>query len=73
MKRWTLLAATILFSIPLSAQETTPKLLTLDEALRMTMTDNLAIHASEYEVRAAQQERRAASGLRMPQISVNGT
>lgn len=46
--------------------------LTFDEALAVTLTENPAMEASRYEERAAEQERRAAIGLRMPQISVAG-
>jgi len=54
----------------LPAQER--NLLTLDEALSIAMTGNPSIQALEHEEQAARQERRAAIGLRMPQISVAG-
>ncbi|HJA98637.1 MAG TPA: TolC family protein [Candidatus Alistipes avicola] len=53
-------------------QEEGPRVLSLDEALEITMTSNPTIEALRYEEKAAQQERRAAIGLRMPQINVNG-
>lgn len=57
---------------PLAAQEQTPRVLSLDEALEITLSGSPVIEASRYEEKAAQQERRAAIGLRMPQISVGG-
>ena len=39
----------------------------------MTLSDNPAIRAAEFNRRAAQQERRAAIGLRMPQIGITGS
>lgn len=55
----------------MSAQET-GQMLSLDEAIAVTLTENPALKAAAYEERAAQQERRAAIGLRMPQINVSG-
>ena len=49
------------------------QMLSLDEAIAVTLTENPALKAAAYEERAAQQERRAAIGLRMPQINVTGT
>lgn len=46
--------------------------ITLEEAISATITDNPAMKAAEYEERAAQQQRRAAIGLRMPQINLTG-
>ena len=57
---------------PLAAQEQTPRVLSLDEALEITLSGSPVIDTSRYEEKAAQQERRAAIGLRMPQISVGG-
>lgn len=54
------------------AQEQTPRILSLDQALELTLAENPTIQASRYEEKAARQERRAAIGLRMPQISVGG-
>lgn len=69
-----LLTALVLSLSPhLQAQETvTPKALTLEEALDITLTHNPAVQAAEFEERAATQERRAAIGLRMPKINVAG-
>lgn len=53
-------------------QDYSPKALTLEEALDITLTHNPAVQAAEYEERAATQERRAAIGLRMPKINVAG-
>ena len=55
------------------APDTQPQALSLDEALEMTLSDNPAMQAAEYNRRAAQQERRAAIGLRMPQIGITGS
>ncbi len=46
--------------------------LTLDDAIAATLADNPAMKAAAHEERAAQQERRAAIGLRMPQIGITG-
>ena len=54
-----------------SAQEA-GRMLSLDEAVAVTLTENPALKAAAYEERAAQQQRRAAIGLRMPQINVTG-
>ena len=62
----------LLAAAPLAAQEQTPRVLSLDEALEITLSGSPVIEASRYEEKAAQQERRAAIGLRMPQISVGG-
>jgi len=56
---------------PLSAQEV-KQTLSLDEAIAVTLTENPAMKAAEFEEKAAMQERRAAIGLRMPQINVTG-
>lgn len=63
------LAATLL-SAPAVAAAQTP--LSLEEALRTTLTDNPAMKAAAHEERAAQQERRAAIGLRLPRIGLTG-
>lgn len=46
-----------------SAQEA-GRMLSLDEAVAVTLTENPALKAAAYEERAAQQQRRAAIGLR---------
>ena len=46
--------------------------LTLDDALTLMLTENSALKAAAHEAHAAAQQRRAAIGLRMPQIGVTG-
>ena len=72
MKKVTLvmLALTAVMQLPAQDQGRT---LSLEEALEMTLSDNPAIRAAEFNRRAAQQERRAAIGLRMPQIGITGS
>lgn len=48
------------------------RMLSLEEAVAVTLTENPALKAAVYEERAAQQQRRAAIGLRMPRINVTG-
>ena len=64
-------AAAFATVVPLSAQEV-KQTLSLDEAIAVTLTENPAMKAAEFEEKAATQERRAAIGLRMPKISVMG-
>ena len=52
--------------------QTGKQMLSLEEAIAVTLTENPTMKAAGYEERAAQQERRAAIGLRMPQINVTG-
>lgn len=76
MKRVTMILLALATATALRAQETPdtqPQALSLDEALEMTLSDNPAMQAAEYNRRAAQQERRAAIGLRMPQIGITGS
>ena len=76
MKRVTMILLALATISTLRAQEapdTQPQALSLDEALEMTLSDNPAMLAAEYNRRAAQQERRAAIGLRMPQIGITGS
>ena len=72
MKKVTLvmLALTAVMQLPAQEQGRT---LSLEEALEMTLSDNPAIRAAAFNRRAAQQERRAAIGLRMPQIGITGS
>ena len=72
MKKVTLvmLALTAVMQLPAQEQGRT---LSQEEALEMTLSDNPAIRAAEFNRRAAQQERRAAIGLRMPQIGITGS
>lgn len=65
-------AALLLMSSLHAAAQQDEHLLTFDEALTITCTNNPALKAVAYEERAAEQERRAAIGLRMPQINVSG-
>ena len=46
--------------------------LSFDEALNLTLTNNPSIKASTYEQEAAERERKAAYGLRLPKIGVTG-
>ena len=62
-----MLALTAVMQLPAQEQGRT---LSLEEALEMTLSDNPAIRAAEFNRRAAQQERRATIGLRMPQIGI---
>ena len=64
-------AAVFATVVPLSAQEV-KQTLSLDEAIAVTLTENPAMKAAEFEEKAAMQERRAAIGLRMPKINVTG-
>ena len=72
MKKVTLvmLALTAVMQLPAQEQGRT---LSLEEALEMPLSDNPAIRAAEFNRRTAQQERRAAIGLRMPQIGITGS
>lgn len=69
--RIVLTAVVLTAAVPLCAQPEKQSL-TLEEALSVTLTENPAMKAAAYEERAAVQERRAAIGLRMPQINVTG-
>lgn len=76
MKKVTLVILALVAATGLHAQEesgSAPQALSLDDALEMTLADNPAMLAAEYNRRAAQQERRAAIGLRMPQIGITGS
>ena len=72
MKKVTLVMLALSAVMQLPAQEQ-GRTLSLEEALEMTLSDNPAIRAAEFNRRAAQQERRAAIGLRMPQIGITGS
>ena len=72
MKKVTLIMLALTAVMQLPAQEQ-GRTLSLEEALEMTLSDNPAIRAAEFNRRAAQQERRAAIGLRMPQIGITGS
>lgn len=49
-----------------------PRVVTFDDALQITLESNATVRAAESGVRAAEQQRRAAIGLRVPTISVGG-
>ncbi|MDE5622810.1 MAG: TolC family protein [Alistipes sp.] len=66
-----LTAAALGLAVPAAAQQA-GRPLTLDEAFDVTLSENPALKAAAYEERAATQERRAAIGLRMPQIGITG-
>ena len=59
MKKVTLVMLALAAVMQLPAQEQ-GRTLSLEEALEMTLSDNPAIRAAEFNRRAAQQERRAA-------------
>lgn len=63
---------TVLIGMAVAAAAQEKQLLTLDEALSITLEHNPSMQAAAHEERAAEQERRAAIGLRMPQITVAG-
>lgn len=66
--------ASAVAAAPVSAQQGQQQgqMISLEEAIAVTLTENPALKAAAYEERAAQQERRAAIGLRMPQINLTG-
>ncbi|MGL5227037.1 MAG: TolC family protein [Bacteroidales bacterium] len=53
--------------------DTIPQMLSIDEALHITMTSNPMMDAIKYEEDAANKERKAALGLYFPKIGVVGT
>ena len=73
MKKVTLVILALTAVMQLSAQQQAGRTLSLEEALEMTLSDNPALQAAEFNRLAAQQERRAAIGLRMPQIGITGS
>ena len=66
-----LVAVVLAAGLPALAQEG-KETLSFDEALATALQNNPALEAAAYEEKAAVQERRAAIGLRMPQINVTG-
>ena len=66
----TISVAALFAALTVSAGE--ERTLSLDDALSLTMANNPALRAAACEEKAAEQERRAAIGLRMPQIGVTG-
>ncbi|WP_418991403.1 TolC family protein [Alistipes sp.] len=69
---WIALAAAVFVPAGTASAQQTKRTLSLDEAIAVTLTENPAMKAAAYEERAAMQQRRAAIGLRMPQINVTG-
>ena len=56
----------------LSYAQTEGQTLSFSEALRKTMSDNPGISAAHYEEKIAEQERKAAFGLRLPHVGITG-
>ena len=69
---WIALAAAVFVPAGTASAQQAKRTLSLDEAIAVTLTENPAMKAAAYEERAAMQQRRAAIGLRMPQINVTG-
>lgn len=67
-----LITLTVCIAAGSVAAQEPPQTLSLDQALSMTLSNNPAVQASQYQQLAARQERRAAIGLRMPKINVSG-
>lgn len=73
MKTFVMIAVAAAAALPTAAfAQAGKQMLSLEEAVAVALTENPAMKASAYEERAAQQERRAAIGLRMPQINITG-
>lgn len=72
MKTFLFITSLFLFSVCVNAQ-TGGSALTFEEALRKAMTGNPALAAAAYEESAAAEERRAAFGLRLPQVGAVGS
>ncbi len=70
MKR--LFCISLLLSFASSLQAGDLPRLTLDEALELALRNNPTMRAAHYDRIRSEEERRAAVGLRMPQISING-
>lgn len=70
MKRMLLVIAFL--SAIITAHSQSETMITFEEALGMTMEGNPTIKALDYSERAAQMQRKAAVGLRMPKITVAG-
>ncbi len=68
----TALTAAALASVLQLPAQAPGQTLSLEEAVSVTLSENPAMQAAEYEEKAAVQERRAAIGLRMPKINVMG-
>lgn len=72
MKKYIFIAFLSLCAVCVKAQQG-GSALTLEEALRKTMTENPALAAAAYEESVATEERKAAFGMRLPQIGAVGT
>ena len=71
MRKFFILFAVLLsFSFVASAQN--DRLLSLDEAIDMSLANNPAIISAYHNEQASIRERRAVRGLRMPQINITG-
>ena len=70
MKKAILPALMLLWASGAYAQQPDGRPLSLDEAMRMTLTENPEIKALGYEREAAVQQKKAAAGLRAPKIDV---
>ena len=71
-RRVTLAAALLLGSAAALHGQPAERALTLDEAIAATLTENAALQAADHALRAAAERRRAAAGLRLPQLSLTG-
>lgn len=71
MKRILFSVAALAICSAAAAQEW--RMLSFDEALSMTLSDNPAMQAAEYEQTAARRERQAAIGMHFPVISLGGS
>lgn len=67
-----LITATVTFCIAPLAAQPPARPLTFDDALSRSLTQNPALAAARYEERALEHERKAAFGLRLPQVGVMG-
>lgn len=73
MRKITLTVTLCILAFGLYAQQGAYTPLSFDEALNMTLNDNPQISANKHQLRAAEMERKAAIGLRFPQIGVTGS
>lgn len=72
-KKNLIFAATLLSAFASYAQvDSTAHMLSIDEAMQITLSSNPVINAIKYEEEAADKERKAALGLYFPQIGVTG-
>ena len=69
---FTILLAASVMGLTTARAQSDGQMISLEEAITVTLTENHALKAAAYEERAAQQERRAAIGLRMPRINLTG-